>query len=286
MNKKLNINKTMIAVVSLSIIQVAVMSGILIYDILTKENLPLFRRFEPFDFLFLGIIIVMFINSFISLRDRRIFIQTDQQYEVLKETLERVEKLNHTLKAQRHDFLNHLQVVYGLMEMEEYKDAREYIDKVYSDIQKVGKVLKTSNPAVNALLQAKMLSAEKRNITLSLRVASSLKELKIPSWEVCRVLGNIVDNAMDALMDAKEEKWIRIEISEDLKYYRFLVGDNGSPVNKEIIEKIFEPGFTTKGENGQGMGLAICKEILSCYNGGITVRSDEQETVFEVFVPK
>lgn len=205
---------------------------------------------------------------------------------MLRDSLDQVGELNKTLRAQRHDFMNHLQVVYGLMELEEYHEASEYIEKVFNDIQKVSRVLKTSNPAVNALLQAKIIFGEKRGINTKINITTQLKDLKIPSWEFCRVLGNIIDNAIYALQRIEEERIIEINIFQDLKNYGFRIKNNGPEIPKQIREKIFEAGFTTKGEKGEGMGLAISKEILEQYGGSISVLSQEKWTVFEGFIPR
>ena len=67
------------------------------------------------------------------------------QLDAMDDTIDAMEKLNNTLRAQRHDFLNHLQVVYSLMEMEEYGEANSYIEKVYGRITAVSRVLKTAS---------------------------------------------------------------------------------------------------------------------------------------------
>ena len=70
--------------------------------------------------------------------------------------MKNLENLNLKLRAQRHDYMNHLQVIYGLLELGEYEDAREYMEPVFKDITRVTRAMKTSQPAVNALLQAKI----------------------------------------------------------------------------------------------------------------------------------
>ena len=74
------------------------------------------------------------------------------QQEALEETYYQLEALNRTMRAQRHDFMNHLQVVYSLIEMQEPQEATAYIDRVYGDMQRVSRVLRTDSAAVNALL--------------------------------------------------------------------------------------------------------------------------------------
>jgi hypothetical protein len=84
-------------------------------------------------------------------------------------------------------------VVYGLMELEEYDELRRYFEPVYKEAQKTGKALKTSRPAVNALLKAKMDEAERRGIDFYVEVKTNLKHLKVEDWELCKLISNIVD---------------------------------------------------------------------------------------------
>jgi len=225
------------------------------------------------------------VNGFISFRDVYHLIRVNIQNDMIKETLASVENLNNSLRAQRHDFLNHLQVVYGLIEMDEYDEARSYINRVYKDIQSVSRVLKTANPAVNALLQAKLMTAEKNDIITEINVSSRLENLPVPSWEFCRVLGNLIDNAIAALCEKTGNRRLQIEIGEEIKEFTISVKDNGTGIPESIKNKIFEPGFTTK-DNGEGMGLAITKRILSNYKGQIEVKNDNGWTVFTVHIPK
>jgi len=225
------------------------------------------------------------VNGIISLRDIYHLVRVDSQNSMIREALSSVENLNNLLRAQRHDFLNHLQVVYGLIEMNEYDEARNYISKVYKDIQSVSRVLKTSVPAVNALLQAKLMTAEKNNINAEINVFSRLENMSVPSWELCRVLGNLIDNAISSLCDKQDNRLLQIEFREDTKMFIISVRDNGIGIPEEIKDRIFEPGFTTK-SNGEGMGLAITKKILSEYSGVIDVKSESGWTEFTVYIPK
>ena len=72
----------------------------------------------------------------------------------LEEAYRELESLNREMRVQRHDFLNHLQVVYSLIEMNEPGEAIAYMDKIYDDMQRVSRMMRTACPAVNALIQA------------------------------------------------------------------------------------------------------------------------------------
>lgn len=206
-------------------------------------------------------------------------------YEALQESYSNVESLNSELRAQRHDYLNHLQVVYGLMELEEYEDLKKYLEPVFKDMLKTGKALKTSKPAINALLKAKMDEAEGREIDLYVEVKSDLKNLAVEDWELCKVLANLIDNAITALQEKQGEKWIRVDVTEDKSGYLFTITDNGPGIEEHLLEKVFQQGFSTKKEEGHGMGLYIVANVIKAYKGTIELKS-EQETVFTIRFPK
>ena len=209
-----------------------------------------------------------------------------QHYEALRESFGNLEKLNSRLRAQRHDYLNHLQVVYGLMELREYEELENYLQPVYKDMQKTGKALKTSRPAINALLKAKMDEAESRGIDFYIEVKSDLKELRAEAWELCRVLSNLLDNAMTALEGNTGEKKIELDITENQESYRFDVSNNGPMIPEPMQKTIFKQGITTKKGEGHGMGLSIVMDVLKSYGGTMKLTSDQHRTTFSFSLPK
>ena len=215
-----------------------------------------------------------------------IYTRLRHQYDALVSSYRDLERLNSDLRAQRHDYLNHLQVVYGLMELEEYDELKNYLAPIYKGMMKTGKALKTRNPAVNALLRAKMEEAESKGIDFYVEVSSDLSGLTVEPWELCKVLANLMDNAITALEAIPSEKKLRVDIGEDRDSYRFSVANNGPVIPEELQESIFREGFTTKKESGHGMGLSIVTQVLKTYKGTISLSSTEEETVFRIRIPK
>ena len=202
----------------------------------------------------------------------------------LDETVNQMSEMNIALRAQRHDFLNHLQVVYSLMEMKEYEEANRYIEQVYGDIQSLSQALKTACAPVNALLRAKIAEARQRGIQAEWEVHASWEALPLPAWEMCRVLSNLIDNAMDAL-EGRPEPRLWITLGEDVKSYSFEVKNNGPAIPEKNLASIFDAGFSGKGE-GRGMGLYIARETMRSADGDLTVESDKEFTAFHGFLPK
>ena len=284
LKKNLILNKAILAVIILNVAQIGIIIGIIVFQFFKATTI--FVSFNSETISFVVIILMSFLNSFINIKDIHQLGVITSRNDMLQQTLYELEELNRTLRAQRHDFMNHLQVVYGLIELEEFNDTREYIEKVYKDIQSVNRVMRTSSPALNALLQAKVLACEKRGIETKINITSQFGQIKIPSWELCRIIGNIIDNAIFALNNILEYKYIQIDLYEDIKAYYFSIKNNGPKIPEENKHKIFEPGFTTKGTKGDGMGLAIAKETLQNYGGSIEVFSNSEKTSFEGKLPK
>ena len=219
-----------------------------------------------------------------ALHTRKLISQLDD----MDETIDAMGQFNNTLRAQRHDFLNHLQVVYSLIEMEEYQEANDYIEQVYGKITAVSKVMKTANPAVNALLQVKVAACEKAHVKVKLNITSNWEQIEktLPAWEMCKVLSNLIDNAIDAMEAIPSKKrQLTISLTENLRQYCFSVMNTGTPIPQEMQEGIFQPGVTTKGE-GHGMGLYIVRKTLNDRGGDIALTSGAESTEFSGFVPK
>jgi len=212
-----------------------------------------------------------------------------QKTQELETAYSQLEDLNREMRAQRHDFMNHLQVVYSLIEMNEPGEAMNYMDRIYGDMQRVSRMLRTACPAVNALIQAKVVEASERGAELKLSIAAQWDDQLMPSWEICRVLANLIDNALDAACSAEHPQGVKptveLVLGEDLRSWFFSVRNNGPQIDEKTRKRIFEPGFTTKA-TGQGMGLFIVSQTIAQMGGRITLESHDGDTVFSGFVPR
>lgn len=212
-----------------------------------------------------------------------------QRTKELEEAYGQLEDLNREMRAQRHDFMNHLQVVYSLIEMNEPGEAMDYMDRIYGDMQRVSRMLRTACPAVNALIQAKLVEASERGAELKLSIAAKWDDELMPAWEICRVLANLIDNALDAACSAEHPEDVKptveLVLGEDLRSWFFSVRNNGPAISEKAKARIFEPGFTTKA-TGQGMGLYIVSQTIAEMGGQITLESRDGDTVFSGFVPR
>lgn len=278
--KKINIQKASTMSIIINSVEVVLLVCLLVVDTFDL-NTSLMHIIRPFSTVAL---IMLIIEGITSVRDGFIWKKTNQQNEMLMEAFSELDNLNVQLRKQRHDFLNHLQVVYSLVDMDENAEAVKYIETVYGQMHRLSVGMKTDKPAINALLQAKLADAERRGVKLELDVTSPFSGLPMNDWEMCRVLGNLIDNGMDA-MEGMHDARMKVELFEDLKGYGFRVSNNGPEIPPQLRDRIFGTGFTTKSA-GHGLGLSIVKELMESYGGEIDVSSDVNETAFTGALPK
>lgn len=211
---------------------------------------------------------------------------TRYQDKSYQESMENLEHLNLKLREQRHDYLNQIQIVYGLLELEEYEEARKYLRPVFKDIMKVNRALKTAQPAVNALLQAKMEAAAESEVDLYLDILTQLRELAMEPWEFCKILANLIDNAVTAVSENDGEKRVVVHLEEREQDYLVMVQNNGPEIPPSRQKLIFKNGYTTKKGEGHGMGLGIVSTALKDGGGKIWLESSQEETSFWFTVPR
>ena len=194
---QLNIRKAALYSIVINALQILAVLALAVYILYDGVNTALHGPLGDMVVLLLAAVVTW--GAVMDIREAMQAGKLNVKLHGLNETVTQMSDLNIALRVQRHDFLNHLQVVYSLIEMGEYEEANRYIEQVYGDIQSLSQALKTACAPVNALLRAKMAEAKQRNIQVELTVHAVWDNLPLPAWEMCRVLSNLMDNAMDAL---------------------------------------------------------------------------------------
>jgi len=203
----------------------------------------------------------------------------------VQENLDDLSALNTKLRRQRHEYLNEMQVVYGLLELGEEKEALDFLKPIYDETAKTGRALKTAHPAVNALLMNKMNKAEERKIAFYTEISSNLRTAAMDAWNLCKVLGNLIDNALSAAAQDPQPE-VHLEIREEAAECEICIYNNGAFIAERDRDRIFEDGFTGKTSEGHGFGLGIVRNIVRRAGGRIEVESRQGKTMFTVRIPK
>lgn len=182
-----------------------------------------------------------------------------------------------SMRANNHDFTNKLHVILGLIEIGEYKKAQEYIQNI-SIIQKetVSYVIHNiENSSLAALLIGKIARASECNVKFTFRENSGYKEehIVLPSEALVTITGNLIDNALDSMNNSNpENKILTVGVFTKPGELLITVQDTGYGIPEGFKEKIFDNGFSTKGE-GRGVGLYHTKQLINSMGGEIFVES-------------
>ena len=203
-----------------------------------------------------------------------------EEYTKLMEDLAGTRYLVDSMRANNHDFTNKLHVIMGLIQMEMYDDAVSYIENI-SIVQRetISKIMSVvDEPSIAALLIGKSARASELNVKFILNDEShySKTDLLLPSELMVTVIGNLIDNAFEAIniKDIQRQKELRFGIYSRENALLITVEDTGIGISKDNLEHIYDNGFSTKGE-GRGTGLYQVKEMVEAIGGKITVESQE-----------
>ncbi|MDT3700191.1 MAG: GHKL domain-containing protein [Thermincola sp.] len=218
---------------------------------------------------------------------KRIFAAREQAaiLEGYEAFLDNINKLFTTVRGQRHDFVNHVQVIYSMYKTNHSKELDQYLHNLLEEIHIVNESIKVKNPVLNAILNAKTAVAEGRNINFDVQIQDEDLNTRVKPLDMVKILGNLIDNAMDAVENYPVNfRKVKVTFSKVPKGQAFIVSNLKPVLDKEKLEDIFKSGFTTK-ENHSGLGLAIVKQIVESYGGTINIKSTEKEgTVFTVVI--
>ena len=190
------------------------------------------------------------------------------------------------IREERHDFINHLQCIYALMLTDKHNQATEYLSQISSDCRFNSQVLSINNSLLGAIIQNKKQLAEIHGINLKINVSTSLERFNLKQTAITTIFGNLLDNAIEILKECDDSstREILFQIEETNDYYCFLITDTGFHISNGIIEKMFDRGYSTKG-NDRGYGLWLVKNTVEAYGGRI-IYDQSIKKVFNVMIPK
>lgn len=190
------------------------------------------------------------------------------------------------LRAYRHDFLNHIQVVNGLAQLGKLDSLATYVGEITEEIESQTRLNKLAQPELIAFLIKKISTANQQGIKFDIKIDTDLKDIDMPHNEIVRVIGNIVDNAFYAVNEGSlPEKVVTLKLEESKEEYVISVANNGPEIPEDLRKQIFARGFTTKGEKGSGLGLFITQQLIGKNGGNICLR-EEAKTCFEIKLPR
>jgi len=194
----------------------------------------------------------------------------------LAEELTGAKKLAWSLRAQNHEFMNKLHTISGLIQLEEYHEALDFISDVAKSRNNISDILthNIQNPTVSALLLAKYAKAEECRVKLVIDAESRLTRLPryMTAEDIVSVIGNLVENSLDAVKN-DGTGLIEIKVLQNDATLTIQVRDNGGGIPLDDQDKIYAQGFSTK-KDQRGNGMYIVKNIIDAGGGTISLKCD------------
>lgn len=205
---------------------------------------------------------------------------TAYQNALLEQHYAEVENMYRKMRTWRHDYHNHIQVLSALLEQNDTEKARAYLSQIHETLVQVDTVLKTGNTMVDAILNSKisLMRSKSIDIDATAKVPPSLSAKDI---DLCVIIGNLLDNAMEACEKLPEgSRFVRIYISVKGNHL-YMSFTNSAGKKQTKLGGIFPSAKGTLG----GLGLARVDSLVERYGGYVTRASEDGGYTTEVILP-
>lgn len=198
---------------------------------------------------------------------------------------ESMRTLGEALRAQTHEHGNRLHTAVALLELGRTAEAIDLLSTSAAQSQNlVDRVAARTDgdPTVGALLLGKTAQAAERGVELRVDIAPDAPRSLLAPIDQVALLGNLLDNALDAAADGDEPRWVRVELSPTSDGELLIdVSDSGAGIPDELRDRVFERGFSTKpaGAEGRGVGLPLARAVVDDIGGSLAIVVGRPTTV-------
>ncbi|ENV2411064.1 sensor histidine kinase [Listeria monocytogenes] len=247
----------------------------LLRKLIEKVNISRFvehRKYAYIIFTGYTILLIVIVTVVINTATNELKVQNQkEQLEQLQDYVTTLESLHREMRVFRHDYVNILSTLVGYIDNNDMPGLKYYFE---NNIVPINKTIESNNYKISllqnihvielkGLLAVKLIRAQELKIDAILEVVEPIDKISMDSIDLCKVVGILLDNAVEAALTC-ENPVIRIAFVKKGDSI-IIVFANSLPVNMPPIYKIFEEGFSTKGE-GRGLGLASLREIMKKYS--------------------
>ena len=204
------------------------------------------------------------------------------QRELIETHYQEVETMYRQIRGWRHDYRNHIQMMKVLAAKGDMEGIKKYLDELDTDLNTVDTVVKTGNAMADALLNSKVSLAKSKGITVEVDAHIPVK-LKMSELDLCVIIGNLFDNAIDASMALSEEQRL-IRVYMDMKNTQLYISFTNLTATKKLT-KVGNRFRTTKGD-GHGFGLVRIDNIIERLDGYLSRNSEDGAFTTEILIPQ
>ncbi|WP_172582828.1 sensor histidine kinase [Subtercola boreus] len=217
-------------------------------------------------------------------------IQDRTVVQALSRELDGERSLTESMRAQQHEFSNRMHGIAGLLELGRPEEALEYINEIRGTAADLDQTLRTRirAPQLVGLMLGKSAEANERGIQLTIDPETSVGATPDRVQALTTILGNLIDNAFDAVAATPAPRRVQVGIVETADELRVTVSDNGPGVPPGLMPQVFRDGFTTKRGSivrHSGLGLSLVQRTVAGLGGTITV-SEGPEAQFVIVLPR
>ena len=204
------------------------------------------------------------------------------QRELVETHYHEVENMYRQIRGWRHDYRNHIQVMKSYAASNDMDAIKRYLDELDTDLSTVDVAIKTGNAMADAILNSKISLARSRQIPVTVDAHIPVA-LKMSELDLCVIIGNLFDNAIEANMPLPEEKRM-IRVYMDMKNTQLYMSFTNMTASKKRVKE--DGRFrTTKGE-GHGFGLVRVDDIVARYDGYLSRNSEDGAFTTEILLPQ
>lgn len=213
-----------------------------------------------------------------------VFIQRKRMNDFFTETMkshsDEVRSAYAAMSEWRHDYKSQLQTMKAYLANERYDLLESYLNELDRDLVSVDSVVKTGSVALDAVLNAKLTSAERSGIRLKID-AKLPDNYPLPEIDLCRILSNLIENAAEAAVKTPKNGFIRVYIGllKGQLYISVLNSTDGKVVCSE------NGYISTKSGSGHGLGIRSIERTINKYGGWIEQKHDEDLFSTEILLP-
>lgn len=201
------------------------------------------------------------------------------QNEQTQKHLDEVRSIHREMRGYKHDFHHHLQALKGQLEAGQTERALAYIEDLDAKLMQVDTLIKTGNVTVDAILSAKLAQAKAQGVAVTVK-ANLPEGLTLSDVELSVLIGNLLDNALEACERAEDEKFIRLYIAmKGSMLYFSMMNAAGKKQQKQGSL------FSTRKDGFHGFGLSRAERIVHDHGGWIKYNSEDGAFTSEFLVP-
>ena len=204
------------------------------------------------------------------------------QQELMETHYHEVDNMYRQIRGWRHDYRNHIQTMKAYAASGNWEAIRRYLDLLDDDLTAVDTVIRTGNPMTDAILNSKISLARSNNIQVEADAYIPVK-LKLSEIDLCCIIGNLFDNAIEASVNLPEAQRV-IRVYMDMKGTQLYISFTNFTAGKKI-KKEGKRFRSTKGK-GRGFGLARMDAIVERLNGYISRNSEDGAFTTEILLPQ